>query len=252
MDSAGDKLFYARLGDLLDRASKCGCAAYSRFLDERQSVLAEQYCRGNAGELLYTLWGGFPDARRKMLAVYPEYCSEAVMEEFPMTCVTFTFRREDKLTHRDILGTLMGQRLARETVGDIVTDEGIAQVFVTETAAKAILTSVSKVGRVGVKVSDGKAFCLETEQEFRVVSGTVASMRLDCVVGLACGMSRAKASALIRSERVDVDHLTVTSVSHELSEGDILSVRGYGRFILSGINGLSKKDRIHIELRKYI
>ena len=252
MDPSEEKLFYARLGDLLDRAERSGCAAFSRFLDERQSALAEQYLRRSAGDKLFTLWGGFPEARRKMLAVYPEYLRDTVMEDFPMECVTFTFRREDKLTHRDFLGSLMALGLKREAVGDIVTDEGIAQVFVTETAAKAILTSVSKVGRVGVEVSGGREFCLDAEQEYMEISGTVASLRLDCVVGLACGLSRDKSAALIRSERVDVDHFTVTSVSRELRVGDILSVRGYGRFILSGINGLTKKGRIHREMRKYI
>ena len=65
-------------------------------------------------------------------------------------------------------------------------------------------------------------------------------------------LSREKAAALIRSDRVEINHFTAASVSQELKEGDILSVRGSGRYILSGIDGLTKKGRIHINLRKYI
>jgi RNA-binding protein YlmH len=77
-------------------------------------------------------------------------------------------------------------------------------------------------------------------------------MRLDCIIAAATGISREKAASLIRCEKAEVNHLPVTSVSSEVKEGDILSVRGWGRFVLSGINGETKKHRIHIILKKYI
>ena len=61
-----------------------------------------------------------------------------------------------------------------------------------------------------------------------------------------------KASLLIKSDKVDINHFTVSSVSKEVQQGDIISVRGVGRFILSDIGGLTRKDRLHIILRKYI
>lgn len=251
-NSPTDKLFAARLNDMVRQCERDGSCVFSLFLDERQCIEAEQWCLHNTGGLMYTLWGGYPDARRKMLAVYPDYCGDYVMQEFPMKCLTFRFRKEDKLTHRDFLGTFMGLRLKRETVGDIVSDEGIAQVFVSDVASRHIVSSLSKIGKTGVKITDGEAFSMESVQEFRDISGTVASLRLDCVVGLAANVSRENAARLIRSEKTDVNHFTVTSVSHEVHEGDVLSVRGSGRFILSQINGTTKKGRIHILLKKYL
>lgn len=198
------------------------------------------------------LYGGFPEAQRRILAVFPDYYEDYIIEEFPLECLTFKFRKEDKLTHRDFLGSFMGMRLKREVTGDIIVNEGIAQVFVTEIAAKLILSTVSKIGRTGVKVCDDVPFQLEVKQEFRNISGTVASLRLDCVVSLAAGIGRENAARLIRSDKTEVNHFPVTSVSHELKEGDMLSVRGCGRFVLSGINGTTKKGRIHIILKKYI
>ncbi len=252
MNDPEDKLFAARLSDMVSRCERDSCPQYSAFLDERQCAAAEQWCRRNTGGLCTALWGGFPEARRRMLTVYPDFCEDYVMESFPMQCLTFTYRKEDRLTHRDFLGTLMGLRLKRETVGDIVTGEGMAQIFVTDVAAKLITGSLSKIGRVGVKVFDDRPFSLEVKQEFQEMNGTVASMRLDCIVGLAAKLSRENAAKLIRSERVDINHFTVTSVSAELHEGDVLSIRGSGRFILAGTEGSTKKGRIHIKLRKYI
>ena len=95
-------------------------------------------------------------------------------------------------------------------------------------------------------------FELENAQKYQDISGTVASLRLDCVVGLAAHLSREKAAALIRADKVEINHFPVSSVSRELRGGDVLSIRGFGRFVLSEINGETKKGRIHIELKKYI
>lgn len=247
-----DKLFEARLGDMISRCERSSAPVFSFFLDERQCAEAELWCSHNAGDLRYMLWGGYEDAQRKMLAVYPDFCEDYVQEDFPMHCLTFTFRKEDRLTHRDFLGSFMALRLKREVIGDIIIAEGRAQTFVTEIASRLITTVTSKIGRVGVKISDDIPFELEKTQEFQDISGTVASLRLDCVVSLAARVSRENAARLIRSEKVDVNHFTASSVSAELRQGDILSVRGCGRFVLSSIDGTTKKGRIHINLRKYI
>ncbi len=252
MNASEDKLFEARLGDMTERAERSGCPVYSPFLDERQCIIAEDWCRRNAGALEHMLYGGFSGARRRMLAVYPSYCADYAAEGFPMVCLTLSYRKEDKLTHRDVLGSFMAQRLRREVIGDIVIGEGMTQSFVTEVAAKALSSSVTKIGRVGVRISDDREFCLEAVQEFRDISGTVASLRLDCIVSLAANISREKAAALIRSDRVEVNHFPSSSVSQELREGDVLSIRGFGRFILNCIDGLTRKGRIHIDIRKYI
>lgn len=247
-----DKLFEARLGDMVSRCERSGAPVFSSFLDEGQCAAAEQWCSRNIGGLRYMLWGGYQDAQRKMLAVFPEYCEEYVLGDCPVKCLTFTFRREDKLTHRDFLGSFMALRLKREVIGDIIIDNGIAQCFVTEIAARHISSEIVKIGRVGVKIAGDVPFRLERIQKFQEISGTVASLRLDCVVGLAAKVSRENAAKLIRPERVDVNHVTAVSLSQELKEGDILSVRGCGRFVLSRIDGSTKKGRIHINLHKYI
>jgi len=252
MNEAEDKFFEARLSDMTDRCERYGSPVYSSFLDEHQCSLAQRWCQRNAGDTGYCLSGGYEGARRKMLAVYPAYCADFAPEEFPMKCLTITYRKEDKLTHRDFLGSFMAQRLKREVIGDIITGEGETQTFVTEIAAQTIMTSVTKIGRVGVKVTDERGFELNAVQEFRDMIGTVASLRLDCVVSLAANLSREKAAALIRTDKVEVNHFPAVSVSQELREGDIISVRGSGRYILSGIDGLTRKGRIHIDLRKYI
>lgn len=251
MNTPSDKFFYARLGDMVSQCERNG-VSFSCFLDERQCAEAEMWCSRNTGEFMYTLWGGHKDAGRKMLAVYPEYYEDYIIDDFPLKCLTFTYRKEDKLSHRDFLGTFMGMRLKREVTGDIVTGEGITQVFVTDVAARLISSTVSKIGKTGVKCFTDRPFEMEVKHQFVNISGTVASLRLDCVVSLAARLSRENAARLIRSEKVEVNHFPAESVSAELHKGDIISVRGCGRFVLSDIGRPTKKDRIHISLQKFV
>ncbi len=252
-----DKLLEARIGDMLDKAARDHGYVYSAFLDERQCAAAERLCRTmtdqiGGGEILYRLWGGYDGAQRKMLCVYSEYCSDYIMQDYPIKCLTFTYRREDKLTHRDFLGSFMGMRLKREVTGDIIIKEGITQCFVTEIAAKLICSEVAKIGRTGVKITDDRPFELDASPSLREINGSIASLRLDCVVSLAAGVSRGNAVKLIRSEKVSVNHIGAFSPSEILKEGDILSVRGSGRYVLSSVGELTKKGRLHVTLHKYI
>lgn len=78
------------------------------------------------------------------------YAEELPPEDiFPVGAVTFSFRKSDTLTHRDILGALMSLEIKRELLGDILTAEGYAVVFVHENAIE-LVSSVDKIGRVGV------------------------------------------------------------------------------------------------------
>ena len=250
-NTSSDKFFYARLGDMVNQAEKNG-VSFSDFLDERQCAEAEKWCLNNVSGLMYSFWGGYPDSMRKMLAVYPDYYQDYIMQDFPIQCLTFTYRKEDRLTHRDFLGTFMGLKLKRSVTGDIIVGEGMTQAFVTNVASKLISTTVSKIGHTGVKCITDRPFEMKVRQEFRTLSGTVASLRLDCLVSFATGLSREKSAMLIRSDRVEINHLQAKSVSTEVSNSDVLSVRGYGKFILSESGNLTRKNRIHITFKKFV
>ena len=73
MNAQPDRLFIARLEDMLGQCGRYSAPVFSSFLDERQCAETEIWLRANAGDCGYLLWGGYPDARRKMLAVFPEY-----------------------------------------------------------------------------------------------------------------------------------------------------------------------------------
>ena len=243
-----DNILVSHIKDMVRICEKTHKPRFSAFLDERKIMIAENTVK-SLGWDNYSFFGGYDGASRKVLGVFPEYSDGN--EDFPISALNFIYREADKLSHRDFLGAFMSKQIKREMLGDIVVSAGNTTVFVCDTVKQMLLSEIDKVGSVGVKISEGDASSLKAEQSFTEKNGTVSSLRLDSVVSLAAGISRGKAVTLIKGGYVSVMYNAADSPAFILSERDIFSIRGTGKFILSSVNGTTKKDRIHITVKKY-
>lgn len=243
-----DKILVSHIRDMTELCEKTYKPRFSAFLDERQAVIAVSAMSSLRWES-YKLFGGYEEASRKVLGVFPPFFDEEA--EFPIAVLKFSYREADKLTHRDFLGSFMSKQIKREMLGDIIVSNGSTTAFVYDTVKHTLMSETGKVGSVGVKVSEGNASELNVSQAFIEKSGTVSSLRLDSVIAMAAGISRGKAVSLIKGGQVTVMYVIEESASFMLSEGDVFSVRGIGKFLLYSVNGTTKKDRIHITVKKY-
>jgi RNA-binding protein YlmH len=243
-------LLKSRLYDMISLSEKNFMPVYSDFLDERQifTVSSElsHICFRN-----FVFFGGYDNAQRKILCIHPAYFIPE-SQDFPLNIIQFSYRTSDILTHRDFLGAVMSCRIKREKIGDILVGDGIAQMMTYNSVSDCILNEIAKIGRVGVKVSIADKCTVETIQKYHDIKGTVASMRLDCILSLAVGKSREKTVQIIKKDGVDINFRTVFSPSAVINENDVFSVRGYGKFILREISGLSSKGRYHVLIQKFI
>ena len=246
-----DKLLLAKTKDLFRLCEKYGCARFSDFLDGAEQAVIE-----DNGILHYDfnvmLFGGFKGSERKIMGVFPEW-EEPDEAAFPIKTLTIESGIGRELNHRDYLGTFLSLGFDRSKTGDIVVDGKRAYAFVCEDIADYIRNNISKIGNQGVKikVSDPKEIVVP-EPKLQKISAVCASMRLDAVTGAAAGVSRSNAAALIRGSKVQINHRLCEDVSKTVKEGDLLSIRGSGRFIVSAVSGETRSGRIHIELLKYV
>lgn len=249
--NSDDKLLINRIEDMIKRSDEQYMPVFSFFLDERQQEIVKIVLFENACHT-FRFFGGYSDAKRKVLCIYPEFC-EISDEEFPIIPLTLKHREADKISHRDVLGSLMGLLIKRETIGDIlITDSSEDYLLVYDSISRSVLNELSKVGRVGVKCTKGINAENIPAQKYETINGFVSSLRLDSCVSLAIKVSREKAANIITSIGVEVNYLLIQSKSQMLNIGDVFSIRGYGKFILSDINGTSKKGRFHIAIKKYV
>lgn len=240
------ELLRAKLRDCLRAAQHRPC--FLGFLDESQAVFCQDFLRQESGSWLF--WGGYEEAERVMVGFFPDYL-EPAPENFPIQPLTFTFREEDKPGHRDFLGSFMGLGIERDVLGDILVGGQCCVVFVREEMTRYFLDNVRKIGRVGVKSFEGCEEPLPVLREYKPINGVVASNRLDCITALVCRTSREKAVRMITAGRVALNHQERLENDWRVEEGDIVSVRGNGKYIVDTFGPLTSKGRLTVKCRKY-
>ena len=235
-----EKEFCRHISDLTSKQSFY--PRFTAFLTEREQQLAKFTAEATGVDCSF--WGGHEAAVRRMFST-----PAAQPEDFPLEAVTFFFREKDKLTHRDFLGSLMSLGIKRDQIGDISITDGASVVFASKTVIP-LLGEIEKVGRVGVRQQSGICIVLP-QQEFVEISVICASNRIDAVISAVCGLSREKAAALVKSGAAVVNGVQCVSVSENVDEGDIFSVKGYGKFIFETVGNPTKKGKNHIIIKKY-
>ncbi|HEX3017195.1 MAG TPA: YlmH/Sll1252 family protein [Caproicibacter sp.] len=245
-----DGLLEARITDAVRLAETGRRPRFVGFLDEHEA--------GQAAKLLehgpqngFLFWGGHPDAEHVVFGAFPEFI-EPDAGIFPVAALTISYRLQDRLTHRDFLGALLHAGIERSSLGDILIEDGRAVVFCRQEISDFLCSQTEKIGGVGVRISQGFEEPLPAAHHFADFSAVVASSRLDCLVAAAARTSREKAAGMIRSQLVELNHEAVLSPSADVREGDILSVRGEGRFVIDRLGPVTKKGRLSIAGRKYI
>lgn len=244
MDS---KIFIDRICDTADICQKNNTFKFLGFLAEEECVLAERVLEKR--NIRFQMFGGYSDAKRKVLACLPDWAEDV---EYPITALSFTFRKEDNLSHRDFLGSLMALGLKRETVGDILVEEGKSVVFVLNEIADYVISEITKIGRTGVKITKGYRGELPSRSTLLELSDTIASERLDCVVATLAGVSRNAANEKIDFGLVSVNSQVILKNTKTIVGGDVISIRGKGKFIIDSVSQKTRKNRIVLKYKKYI
>lgn len=245
-----EKILLARGEDAVRLASKQYSVKTLGFLTPVEAIFLEKSIKAPV-DVKILFYGGYEECERTLFVAMPEFFEEEYRET--ISVLEITGRNISELSHRDFLGSLMGLGVERKTVGDILVFEDRAYVFVLRDMEDYILENMGKIGRHGVKIRAITPDELSLpEKKTEEICGTVSAPRLDAIVALCTRLSRGKASELIETDKVSVNWEVKNHISIGLSEGDLISVRGYGRFKLEKINGLSRKGRMHVVILKYI
>jgi len=246
-----NRYFVSRMLEYLDRCDNTQQRIFTDFLDPIKVKIVLEISKSNA-DISIGLYGVFEEAERQMAAVFPEW-DRVEPREYPIVIFRITDKGWGKtLNHRDYLGALLGIGIKREKVGDLVVRDGSCLAAVHQDIAGFIETTLERTGRSKVKIERIDTADLELKPEFKEKRITVASPRLDGIVGEALNLSRAKSAGLINTEKVKVNWEVCTRTDITLQEGDIISVRGEGKFKVQELAGVTKKGRSVMIVKKYI
>lgn len=238
--------------DLARTAYQRGIAVFSDFLNLNELNIF-QSLRGEFSYLETETFGGYELAERQIAVFRPE--APVFYADYPVKCLKITplnAKFAEDLNHRDYLGAVLNLGIDRSCLGDILVEEDAAYLFCLERMADFIRDNLIRIRHTSVYVEQVEAENFHYEPKYKEVSGTVASVRLDKLLALAFNASRSSLTGLIEGGKVFVNGKLVTSNGYEPKEGDLISVRGMGRFRFRETGGQSKKGREYVILWRYI
>ena len=237
--------------DLCRTSEKTGLWQYSGFLSpaEQDDLLRSKEAAGFS----FLLTGGYENAERRILAAGNE--AEMGPPDPPMSVIAVTPKSDryaEELTHRDYLGAILGLGIERSLIGDILVREKRAWFICLSSAADMLASALTQVRRTAVTAEITAADVPELRPQYAPLRVNVASERLDAVIAAFAGLSRGQADRLFAAEKVFVNGRMTTDRSLRLKEGDVFSVRGFGKAVYDGIEYETKKKRYQVRIRKLV
>lgn len=251
--SSEEEFLQKRFTDLANRSYRQNTYTFTDFLSAaEQDVFFRMLPQ--LGQIAYELSGGVEGCERQMIRFgAPDQLGYE--ELFPICCVEIrptAPKFADNLTHRDYLGALMNLGIERGTLGDIFIREKTGYVFCHEKVADYMLVNVDRIRRTTVKC------CLLSEPPeavkptLKAENLIVTSERLDVIVAKLFHLSRSQSLLLFREKKIFVNGRCMENNSGVCKTGDVVSVRGFGKFIYSGCVHETKKGNLSISLERYV
>lgn len=247
-----DEFFLKRIRELADISYQRDIVTFSDFLTLNEQNMINSRISHRPGVVMEA-FGGYEHAERQMVAFH----SDALVFpwEYPIDCLKMepkAAKFSEKLTHRDYLGALLNLGVDRSVIGDILVREDAAWFFCLRKISGFFLENLCRVRHTTILVTKVENPRELPKPNLEPVKGTCASVRLDALIALAFRESRSSMVSCIEGGLVFVNGKLITSNGYEPKEGDIVSVRGKGRFRYEGISGRTKKGRLSVCVMRYV
>ncbi len=251
---ADERVALARALDQMDRAQNRSIPCATQFLSPAQRAALEPLLAAS-GHPRHLFCGGFEGAERTVCVFLPDWQERSDWDaEEELAAIEAAFPPTGaELTHRDLLGGLMGIGLTRERVGDILVGETAAQIVCLKEAAPIILSQFEQAGRYRLRLREiPLADLAPAPAEVKLIRDTVAALRLDAVLASGFSLARGKAADAVTGGRVSLNHRECLKPDRLVAEGDVLTCRGLGKCVVKTVGGQSRKGRIIIEIERYL
>lgn len=252
-----DKLLLSKILDKIEECKRKNIITYTDFLDMYQLKTAKKAL--NIISCNYLIYGGYEQASRNIIIFYPE----KLTEEMVVNClnnyvqiirIELPKNLYGEYVHKDYLSGIMKLGIKREKFGDILVNEDGADIIVSKEIAIYLeqnikqLTRFSKSNISLQKLENIRQTDLKKE-EIRIV---IQSLRLDNIVSQLANTSRTKANSIIAEGRVFVNYEEQLKPDKQVKEKDILVIRGKGKFEIDKIEGITRKNKQILTVKKYV
>ncbi|MBR3163301.1 MAG: hypothetical protein IKF17_04300 [Clostridia bacterium] len=230
----------------------------TNFLNLYQVSLVENFLK-KIKYSNYSFWGGYEMAERKVLILYPERCNQIMLNKYFLKIMSvirikLPETEKGKYNHRNYLGGIIKTGLDREKIGDILVKDDGADIIALEEIKEYLIQELPLLKRfansqISLQSIEELDIVIPKIEEIKII---IPSLRLDNFVSDLAKTSRNKAVDFIKNERVFVNGKLETKVSKQIKIGDIITIRGKGRFVVKEFSGNTRSGRTIAVIEKYV
>ncbi len=237
------KYINARIADKVDEYYTKGEVVATNFLDPSELVEINSIL----SHVDNVPFGGYDNAERKVVIIG----ADEDFDDFSKFISVVRATSNATLSHRNVLGSVLGLGLKREMIGDILINDNFCDIIVVKTVAEFLLNNLKSVGREKVNVTEvATTDIVPPIENSKEITASVNSMRVDAIVSAGFGLPREKSAALVKGEMVKINFVVVKNASKAVNVGDVISVRGNGRIEVCSIGGNTKSGRTKVVLSR--
>lgn len=258
-----DKLFIAKILDKIKFVRTKNQIQVTDFLDSYQQSIVEKLL-SNFPEQQGILYGGYEEAERKVLFLFPAKLQSifqkdknqnvVIKETIKVVSIVLPPELHGNYAHRDYLSGIIKLGIKREKIGDILVSETGADILVHVDMISYLLTHLKDLTRfqkaeiTEKEISDLTITPVQKEEQVILIP----QQRLDVIVSEILHLSRSKANEIISQERVFINHELKMKNATNVKQGDILTIRGKGRFEIGEVVSQTTKGKIRLQIWKYV
>ena len=159
----------------------------------------------------------------------------------------------DKLTHREIMGSLFGLNIDSELFGDIILTNNRYYIIIINSIYPLIINNLNIIGKHPIKLKEVPLEILDNYQrKYEEIELIVSSIRIDNVISSIIGTSREQIKKKFLDDEIILNYEVCHKLNYELKENDTFSIRRFGKYKYCGIIKETKKGNYLIKCLKYI
>ena len=159
----------------------------------------------------------------------------------------------DKLSHREILGSLFGLNIDSEMFGDIIINNDHNYIIVMNSIYNLIINDYNMVGNHHIKLKEVPIETIKNyKRQYQELKLIVSSLRIDTVISRLIATSRDQVKKKFTDDEVALNYELCHKLNYTLKPNDIVSIRKYGKYKFDDIIGTSKKGNFIVKCYKYI
>lgn len=159
----------------------------------------------------------------------------------------------DQLTHREIMGSIYNQGFDPSLFGDIIITNNHYYLIVISEIVELLKKDLLYIGNHHIKIIEANlALLSDYKRSYEELSITTSSLRIDNVISSIIGTSREAIKKYFSDELIVLNYEIINKPEYHLTEGDVFSIRRYGKYRFDSIIKITKKNHYLIKILKYI